>query len=154
MMLLLVLDFEVVLAFVLAIKLHQYLSLQRSCIKSLCNISKSRVFTMKPPQHLSLYRSHFNTCLWNEVGSIFFFASKSYHHLSLSWSCANTCICIEASPLLCLLKQYLHLHLLWISTIICLCNEAALALFFCHKVASTLYLHWSHANIYLCHEAT
>ena len=76
----------------------------------------------------------------------FFFASKSWHHLSLSWSCANTCIC--------LLKQYLYLHMLWSRTIICLCNEVALALFFCHKVASTLYLLWSHANIHLCHEAT
>ena len=42
------------------------------------------------------------------------------------------------------MKQYFHLHLLWSRTIICLCNEAALALFFCHKAASTSYLHWGH----------
>ena len=42
------------------------------------------------------------------------------------------------------MKQYLHLHPLWSRTIICLCNEVALALFFCHKAASTFYLYWGH----------
>ena len=60
MMLLLVLDIEVVLAFVLAIKLHQHLSFQCSHLKSLCNVATLRVFTMKPCQHLSLYWSHAN----------------------------------------------------------------------------------------------
>ena len=48
MMLLLVLDLEVVQAFVLAIKMHQHLPFQRSHLKSLCNVAASRVFTTKP----------------------------------------------------------------------------------------------------------
>ena len=60
MMLLLVLDIEVVLAFVLAIKLHQHLSFQCSHLKSLCNVATLKVFTMNPRQHSSLYWSHAN----------------------------------------------------------------------------------------------
>ena len=60
MMLLLVLDNEVVLAFVLAIKLHQHLSFQCSHLKSLCNVATLKVFTMNPRQHSSLYWSHAN----------------------------------------------------------------------------------------------
>ena len=47
MMLLLVLDLEVVMAFVLTIKLHQHLSFQRNHLKSLCNVATPKVFTMK-----------------------------------------------------------------------------------------------------------
>ena len=67
MMLLLVIDLEVVLAFVLAIKLHQHLSFQRSHLKSHCNVATSRVFTMNPCQHLSLYWSHANIHLCHEA---------------------------------------------------------------------------------------
>ena len=44
MILLLVLDLEVVRAFVLTIKMHQHLPFQRIHLKSLCNVVISRIF--------------------------------------------------------------------------------------------------------------
>ena len=83
MMLLLVLDIEVVLAFVLAIKLHQHLSFQRNHLKSFCNVTASRVFTMKSCQHLSLYLSHANIHLYHEAIFALAYIMKSHHHLPL-----------------------------------------------------------------------
>ena len=88
MMLLLILDFEIVLAFVLAVKLHQNLSFQCSHLKSLCNVATSRVFTMKPCQHLSLFWSHANIHLCHEA--IFALAH-------LLWSRTIICLCNEAT---------------------------------------------------------
>ena len=77
--------------------------------------------------------------------------------LFLSWSYVNSCICIEASPLLWLLKQYFHLPFLKkhfqhkaVSTLHLHLSHTNIHL--CHGATSTLYLHWSRANILLCHD--
>ena len=125
MMLLLVLDFEVVLAFVLAVKLHQHLSFQCSHLKSFCNVATLRVFTIKPCQHLSLYWSHANIHLCHEA--IFPLASTICH----------TIICTEAVPTFIFVTKP--------------CQHSTLALALALKLHQ--YLHWSRANIHLCHEA-
>ena len=166
MMLLLVFDFEVVLAFVLEIKLHQHLSFQRSHLKSLCNAAISRVFTIKPCQHLSFYWSHaiIHFLPWSNSSCIYYeimpsFALKSFWHPSLPWSYINN----SFAP-----KPCRHPSLPWsyINTSFALkpcqhswSHEATLTLHShwshanIHEATSKLHLHRSYANIHLCHEA-
>ena len=77
--------------------------------------------------------------------------------LFLSWSYVNSCICIEASPLLWLLKQYFHLpflkkHFQHKATSTLHLHLSHTNIHLCHGATSTLYLHWSRANIRLCHD--
>ena len=128
MMLLLVLDIEVVLAFVLAIKLHQHLSFQCSHLKSLCNVATLRVFTMNP--------ASIRPCI--EAMPTFIFARKQYLYLHLLWS--STIICTEAMSTLHLHQTRANIHL---------CREATSALHshrshanihLCHEITSTLHI--------------
>ena len=82
-MLLLVIDLEVVLTFILAIKLHQHLSFQRSHPNSLCNVATLRVFTMKLCQHLSLYWNHANIHLCHEAIFALTFTMKLHPSFAL-----------------------------------------------------------------------
>ena len=119
MMLLLVLDLEVVLAFILAIKLHQHLSLQRSHIKGLCNVATSQISAMQPYQE-SLPWSHTSFCPCTEA----------ILTLAFTWSCIHIFLYTEiVSPLIFVMKLRQHLHLHW-SITITLTTEAIFSLAF------------------------
>ena len=93
--------------------------------------------------HELFFWQNFFCCLFL-LCSMLSLAIKLHQHLFFQRSHFKS-FCSEAMlAFIFAIKQYLHLHSLWSRTIICLCNEAALALFFCHKAASTFYLYWGH----------
>ena len=77
---------------------------------------------------------------------------KLYWLLSWQLSCFNTCLCNMATLVDFSIKLHKHSPLPRSLINTHLCNEATAALFFSHKVGSTIHLHWNHANIHVCHE--
>ena len=93
----------------LAIKLHQHLSFQCSHLKSLCNIAISKVFTMKPCQHLSLYWSRTSTLFFIKLPQHFICieATSTLHSYR---SCANIHFSHEAMTTLHLHRSRANIH--------------------------------------------